>query len=328
MIYVQYIFLVMLVVALSLCLSKYVDELDKLTNLSGAFIGGILLAGITSLPEFITSITAVNFLNQPNLVQGNVLGSNIFNATVLGGCFLFANRKFTEARIEKNHAYTISITLALCFVYSFFMKAPITFGKDNFNLQIISIFIIIGYIINLITISKDNGSIGTNTILLSQPVNLISSSNYTLKEVLTKMTIYAILLVIASVYLTNVSDQLNEILNLGATIGGAVFLGIATSLPELTSSINLIRLNNFNSAIGNVVGSNMFNLMILAFIDIIYHKSSLYGYNYESENLLNFGILAMIFAIFVFLLKGKKVITSILGCSIICCYLLSIIMSI
>ena len=54
MIYIQYLILVVLVVLLSIFLSKYVDALDKKTNLSGAFIGGVLLAAVTSLPEFIT----------------------------------------------------------------------------------------------------------------------------------------------------------------------------------------------------------------------------------------------------------------------------------
>lgn len=328
MIYIQYIFLVCTVVVLSLFLSKFVDELDKITNLSGAFIGGVLLAGITSLPEFITSITAVNSLNQPQLVQGNVLGSNIFNATVLGICFLFATQKFNDGRIERNHAYTASITLALYFAYSFFMKAPTTFGNDNFNLQIMSVFIIIGYAINLVIVSKDNGSIGKSTILLSQPVNLIESSKYTLKEVISRMCVLALLLVIASVYLTNVSDELNAILGLGTTIGGAIFLGIATSLPELTASINLVRLNNFNAGVGNVVGSNMFNLIILAFSDIIYHETSLYAYNYEASNLLNFSILSLLFIISTFLFKGFKAIVRFLGIGIISCYVLSVIMSI
>ena len=79
MLYLEYIVLAALVVFLSVRLSYYVDCLDKKTNLSGAFIGGVMLAAVTSLPELFTSLTAVLALDQPDLVQGNVLGSNIFN---------------------------------------------------------------------------------------------------------------------------------------------------------------------------------------------------------------------------------------------------------
>ena len=93
MIYALYLVLAVLVVFLSVRLSYYVDCLDKKTNLSGAFIGGVMLAAVTSLPELFTSLTAVLALDQPNLVQGNVLGSNIFNLCVIAGILLFARKK-------------------------------------------------------------------------------------------------------------------------------------------------------------------------------------------------------------------------------------------
>ena len=73
-------------VFLSVKLSKYVDLLDKTTKVSGAFIGGVLLAAVTSLPELFTSISAVVFLRENNLVTGNILGSNLFNLGALGIC--------------------------------------------------------------------------------------------------------------------------------------------------------------------------------------------------------------------------------------------------
>ena len=82
MIYLIYVILAVLVVLCSTKLSAYVDALDKKTNLSGAFLGGVLLAAVTSLPELFTSLTAVLSLDEPQLVQGNVLGSNIFNLCI------------------------------------------------------------------------------------------------------------------------------------------------------------------------------------------------------------------------------------------------------
>ena len=76
----------LLVILLSLKLSNYVDLLDKQTNLSGAFLGGVLLAAITSLPELNTSISSVVFLHEPERVVGNILGSNLFNVEALSMC--------------------------------------------------------------------------------------------------------------------------------------------------------------------------------------------------------------------------------------------------
>ena len=66
MIYAAFVLLAALVVFLSLKLSKYVDLLDKTTNVSGAFIGGVLLAAVTSLPELFTSLSAVLFCAKTN----------------------------------------------------------------------------------------------------------------------------------------------------------------------------------------------------------------------------------------------------------------------
>ena len=83
MIIIGYLILAVIVMGFSIQLSNYVDIIDKRTSISGAFIGGVILAAITSLPELFTSISATALLGQPELVIGNILGSDIFNTAVL-----------------------------------------------------------------------------------------------------------------------------------------------------------------------------------------------------------------------------------------------------
>jgi cation:H+ antiporter len=73
----QYLLLAFIVIFATSRLSYYIDELDKKTHISGALIGGVLLATVTSMPEFITSITSTVGLGEPGLAFGNVFGSNI-----------------------------------------------------------------------------------------------------------------------------------------------------------------------------------------------------------------------------------------------------------
>ena len=89
MVFVYYILLAIIVIFATSRASYYVDELDKKSNISGALIGGLLLATITSMPEFITSITSVISLGKPGLAFGNVFGSNIFNIVILAVADLF-----------------------------------------------------------------------------------------------------------------------------------------------------------------------------------------------------------------------------------------------
>ncbi len=70
------------VVFSSMKVANAVDSIDKKTNVSGALIGGVLLAATTSLPEVITSVTSV-ILGEPNLAVGNIFGSNMFNIFII-----------------------------------------------------------------------------------------------------------------------------------------------------------------------------------------------------------------------------------------------------
>ena len=79
MLYILYILVSVAVVLLSIKASRYIDLIDQKSSLSGAFLGGVLLSAVTSLPELFTSISATLLLEKPSLCLGNILGSNIFN---------------------------------------------------------------------------------------------------------------------------------------------------------------------------------------------------------------------------------------------------------
>ena len=83
MLWIQFIICVVIVVAASSVLSRYADVIAEKTGLGRAWVGAILLAGVTSLPELVSGITAVTVLNAPNLAIGGIVGSNLFNLTLI-----------------------------------------------------------------------------------------------------------------------------------------------------------------------------------------------------------------------------------------------------
>ena len=117
----------------------------------------------------------------------------------------------------------------------------------------------------------------------------------------------AVLLVTASIFITVAADHLSEEFNLGKTVGGALFLGVATSLPELTSSIALIKKGNFNACAGNVMGSGVFNFCIICVADILYRGGSVYISNDKSSSYLNiFGLVATAVVGIILIMKQRK----------------------
>lgn len=294
MIYVLYLILALAVVLVSIRLSYYVDLLDRTTNISGAFIGGVMLAAVTSLPELFTSISATLFVNQPDLVLGNVLGSNLFNLFVLGSLIFFSIKNFNKCFLSPSHKNTLIATIIMYLLVASAVIFPANFYILKTNPVSIVIFII--YLIAVKLMSSDDSK---------EEDSLIIEAHLTKNQILIRFSLLSIILVIVSVFLTMTTDIIAQKLNLGMTIAGALLLGVATSLPELTSSISLVKMKNFNATVGNIVGSNLFNFSILFIADVSYRGGSIYSANAESSNLIIFGIISTLASLLALQFKSK-----------------------
>lgn len=317
-----YLILAALVVVLSVKLADYVDLIDKKTNISGAFIGGVILAAVTSLPELFTSFSAVVIIKNPSLVIGNILGSNLFNITIFGIILIIWAKKFASAQVGKSHFKITAFTL---FLFAL-MFLSVTLGLDfsMFNISIYSLIIIITYIFSIRYMANDESD---NDEVTDNPL--------TIKQIAVRFVILAVILVSVSIAITYVTDILAEGFNLGATIAGALFLGIATSLPELTSTFALAKKSNFNAATGNILGSGVFNFAILAIADLLYRGGSVYA-GKDSNSLVIFGFIATLLTGICLFLKNKKsskentnlsIIYRVMGFGIALCYILFIVLS-
>ena len=310
-----------LVVILSIKLANYVDLIDKKTNISGAFIGGVVLAAVTSLPELFTSFSAVVIVKEPSLVIGNILGSNLFNITIFGIVMIIWSKNFSKASVGKSH---FKITMFTLFLFALMFLAVIL-GVDYsvFSISIYSLIIILTYIFSIKYMANDDSDNDEQT-----------NNPLTIKQIAVRFVILAVILVSASIAITYVTDILADGFKLGATIAGALFLGIATSLPELTSTFALARKSNFNAATGNILGSGVFNFAILSVSDILYRGGSVYRVN-GSGSLVIFGFIATLITGLCLYLKNKKlndntnlsVVYRIMGVLIVICYILFIVLS-
>ena len=319
-----YAALAVCVVFFSIKLANYVDLIDKKTDLSGAFIGGVILAAVTSLPELFTSISAVLFVKQPDLVMGNILGSNLFNMCIFGGAALIAAKSLCRSTIGSSHFKTTVIT----FIMFSIMLLPVVFKKDYtvVGISVYSIILLVLYACSIKFMAGDSAeSEGED------------NSDLTIKQIIIRFVIMAVLLVVASIFITIAADHLSEEFNLGKTVGGALFLGVATSLPELTSSIALIRKGNFNACAGNVMGSGVFNFCIISVADILYRGGSVYISKDKSSSYLNiFGLAATAAVGAILLMKirkkdtenaGLKLFYRFGGLAILACYAAFLILS-
>ena len=317
MIYIEYLVVAAIVVFLSIKASNYVDLLDKNTNLSGAFLGGIMLSAVTSLPELFTSISATLLVHKPGLCVGNILGSDLFNLVAISVIILIFFKGFARGRVAKSYRYvTISVFIIYGLVALNFLHI---LDFTVFTLSITSIGIIAMYVIgarHLATVSDIEAD--EDAVLDAAG----TTTDLSIKQIVFRFILASIGIIAFSIIITYITDDIAVELNLGAGLAGAIFLGVATSLPELASTISLFRLRNYDIAVGNIIGSNLFNFIILAFADIITITGPGVYDNPDPKNfyLLFFGALAT--PLFWIMLKFRNKITEfICPVGIIGCYL-------
>ncbi|MCF0124300.1 MAG: sodium:calcium antiporter, partial [Clostridia bacterium] len=309
--------------------------LDKKTNLSGALLGGILLAAVTSLPELFTSLTATTLLANPDnhLVLGNILGSNAFNLILFFIPFVIFFKNMVNAKVGKGYLITMGLTGAL---YATIAIASLVLDRNLllwgwFNP--LSIVIAVIYIISIwLTPKEEEGDDSEGNCTL------------TVKQIAIRFVIFSLLLVSASIGLTFITDWLTDLFNLGATIGGALFLGVATSLPELTATVNLSKKKNYNAVYGNILGSGVFNCFILSLGDLLSfrcvdsegHWMTMYKLDQSALLLMASAIISMILVIIAsaFLWSNKlknnivwKIVYIILGIGILASYVIAVCLS-
>lgn len=279
---VLFLFLAGLTVFLSFKLSYYADLLNKTTNISGVFIGGILLAGITSLPEFVTCLSSI-FLNNPYLAIGDILGSNFFNIAMM--CLfdiLFIKTMFYN--YTKNKYYIIYLLLIINYFIMYLFMGGI-FNLELFNIGIPSFIIIITYIFYLKNAKEEE----TKKEVIT-----------TKEHVLLKFFLVGLFMVIVSILLTLVVNLIaDKNPNVASSFIGAILLGITTSMPEVITFIALIKMKSFDLALSDIIGSNLFNLLILAIGDIFLKNKEIYYFvDKESMFLLVFGFILTILSFY------------------------------
>lgn len=283
-----FIVLAFLTVFLSVKLSTYADLLSKTSNVNKAFIGGIILAGITSLPEFVTCFSAI-FVDNPMLAMGDILGSNLFNIFMIAFFDILFIKKMLLTKVNKSHILVYLFLIINYMLIYLYIKNILNITILNIGLP--SLIIVLIYLCYLKKISKTEEEAPKETV--------------SVKYVPFKLFATAILMVISSILLTITVNKI-AVLNpeFSGSVIGAILLGITTSLPEVITFYTLLTLDSYDLALSNIVGSNLFNFLVLAVADILVCASPIYNYSdIDNSIILSLGLTVTIISLFQILRK-------------------------
>lgn len=255
-----------LVIFSGIKLSKYGDVIASKTPLGHSFVGVTFLALFTSLPELISSIGAVTIVDAPDLVFGNVYGSNMVNIFII---FIL------DALFKKDSIFQ-SVSLSNIVTASFAILLPLvsTFGflldiKMLSSFSAVSLAIVIIYFLAMYSAYR--------TIDMGDSVAEDEDVGISLNRAVFMFMFMASIIVFAGLTLSKSADEIAISTGLGRTIVGSFLLATITSLPEISACIGAIKVGSPNMAIGNLFGSNVFNVLVIPIADIFYKNGDIFN---------------------------------------------------
>jgi len=262
MVWIKFFISAALIVLAATQLAKYGDIIAIRTRLGGMFIGILLLAAATSLPEVLTSISSLN-QGSPNLAAGNLLGSNTINMLLLAVIDLISRNQRLLRKAALKHALTGSLAVFMIGLVVFFILADIDLKIGWVGVD--SLLIIGAYIVAVRLIQ---GNVQPHSTDHAKPE--IPTDTPSLRHGMIGFIAAAGALIFITPVMVSSSNEIAELTGLGATFVGSTLVALVTSLPELVTTIAAIKIGANDMAIGNLLGSNMFNVFAVGLTDFFY----------------------------------------------------------
>ena len=248
-------------------LARYGDAIAEKTGLGRLWIGLVLLAAITSVPELVTGISAAAVVRVPDLALGTLLGSCSLNLAILALLDVFHQR--TPVLTEAGPGHVISagwgillMGIAAGTIFIGEMVSGLALGW----LGIMGIVIFLVYLLGMWWMFRyERGQ-----QLLVAPASSLKYEEFSTRTVYIRFALAAAAVIAAGIWLSFIGDEIGETTGWSATFVGSLFLAITTSMPELVVTISALRLGAIDMAVADILGSNMFNIAIIAPVDLSY----------------------------------------------------------
>lgn len=288
--------------------ARYGDAIAEKTGLSGLWIGVVLISVATSLPELFTGVGSTVFVNAPDLTVGNLFGANTYNLANIA-VLDFLNKGtplLSSVSTGQLLAAALSLIPLLIAAIGIFLNQHIP-QVAFANVSFYSILILVSYLISTRIIFKFEKKQQTIKELNKEEKALFKYNNISLKTASIRYGLAALAIAGAGIWLAYIGDDLARLLNLGQNFIGNLFLGFATTLPEITVSIAALRLGAKELAVANMVGSNLFNITIIFLNDVLYRKAPIFSVLTQQHIFTAFIVILMTIAVISgLILKPKK----------------------
>jgi cation:H+ antiporter len=245
------------------------DDIAEISGLSRAWVGLLLLSIATSLPELVTGISAIVIFDAPNVAVGDALGSCVFNLLILVVLELIARGDPLYVRAGPGHTVSASFGVILTGLVAFSvlvsrelpglrighvgLYAPVMLGA-----YLAAMYIVFRYE------QRALAAAGKHAPLIP------GVEEPSLRTAISRYAVSAVFVVAAGAALPRVATEIAAQMGWSNTFVGTVFVALATSVPEVAVSITAMAIGSVDLAVANLLGSNLFDVALIAIDDLVY----------------------------------------------------------
>ena len=252
-------------------LARYGDAIAERTGLSRGWVGLLLLATATSLPELVTGLSAVTAAGAPNIAVGDALGSCIFNLVILALLDAVSRDASVFSRMNQGHVLSAGFGVILIgFAGASFLIGPSEFAPSLGHIGIFTPVLIVLYLVAMRAFYdyeiRHPGAGATG-----------ERSEIRLTYAVVGYLIAALVVAAAGIFLPFAGMDIADAMGWKATFVGTLFVAAATSAPEMIVTLAALRIGALDMGIANLLGSNLFNMLVLAIDDIAYRPGSIFA---------------------------------------------------
>ncbi|WP_409525238.1 sodium:calcium antiporter [Nitrincola sp. MINF-07-Sa-05] len=256
-------------------LARLADELADRTGMGEALFGVLLLAGVTSLPDFAATLSAA-IDARPDLAMSNVMGSMAANLAFLG----IADMVYRKANLE--HAAASSVNLMLAGLLIVLLTLPLlaitTPSIASWSVHPITPVIVVAYLFGMHLVHRTQSKPMWFPRMTRQTVPDQPSKQHhgSLAAAWSGFTALAAVTCLAGWVLMEAAKGIADQTGLSDTLVGGLLTALATSTPELVTTIAAIRYGALTLAVSNIFGTNCFNMLVVAAADVGYLQGPIY----------------------------------------------------
>jgi cation:H+ antiporter len=248
-------------------LAQYGDAIAEKTGLGRIWIGLVLVALITTMPELVTSVSSVALVNSADLALGTLLGSCCFNLSILAVLDILHSRTPVLSLASPRHMITAGWGTLLIAVAAAGIIAAGRFPfLESGLVGVPSIVIIILYLLGAWRAFRRERNQGSGVT----PATSRQYDMYTTKMVWSRFILASVAVIAAGIWLAFIGDEISRTTGWDGTFVGTLFLAVTTSAPELVVAISALRMGAIDLAVADILGANMLDMAMIVPVDLAY----------------------------------------------------------